>query len=102
MGVKPTADNCFSDFLSKNKFYCLKVYSFFNWFHHLDVCLPESSKTIFHPPTTEGTELVYWNWVLDWVTFIYIEKKSEDTTSKVPMNWNWVLDWVISDGSWTK
>ena len=45
---------------------------------------------------------MYWNWVLDWVTFICIDKKSWDTTSKVPMNWNWVLDWVISDGSWLK
>ena len=45
---------------------------------------------------------MYWNWVLDWVTFICIDKKSWDTTSKVLMNRNWALDWVISDGSWTK
>ena len=45
---------------------------------------------------------MYWNWVLDWVTFICIDKKSWDTTSKVLMNWNCGLDWVISDGTWTK
>ena len=45
---------------------------------------------------------MYWNLVLDWVTFICVDKKSQVTTSKVPMNWNWVLDWVISYGSWTK
>ena len=45
---------------------------------------------------------MYWNWVLDWVKFICIDKKIKGQNSKVPMNWNWVLDWVISDGSWTK
>ena len=43
---------------------------------------------------------MYWNWVLDWVTFICVDKKSWDTTGKAtgkaPMNWNWELDWVIS------
>ena len=45
---------------------------------------------------------MYWNLVLDCVTFICIAKKSWDTTGNLPMNWNWVLDWVTSDGTWTK
>ena len=43
-----------------------------------------------------------WNYVLDWFSFIQIDKKLTATTSMVYVNWNWVLDWVISDGSWTK
>ena len=45
---------------------------------------------------------MYWNWVLDCVTFICVAKKSWDTPGNLPMNWNWVLDWVTSDGTWTK
>ena len=41
---------------------------------------------------------MYWNWVLDWFSFMHIDKKLNATT----MNWNLVLDWVISDGSFTK
>ena len=43
-----------------------------------------------------------WNYVLDWFSFIQIDKKLTATTSMVYVNWNWVLDWVISDGSQTK
>ena len=45
---------------------------------------------------------MYWNWVLDCVTFICVAKKSWDTPGNLPMNWKWVLDWVTSDGTWTK
>ena len=29
---------------------------------------------------------MYWNWVLDWVSFICVDKESWDTTGKLTMN----------------